>query len=76
MPAIKDALAKGDVEGLRRALLVEAEAILLEEAIVVPLWIPVDSGLVAKGVRGLPVGPTVGKRSLLDVVQFPFAVKE
>ena len=76
VPAIKDALAKGDVEGLRRALLVEAEAILLEEAIVVPLWIPVDSGLVAKGVRGLPVGPTVGKRSLLDVVQFPFAVKE
>ncbi|MBL9088635.1 MAG: hypothetical protein JNM10_15965 [Planctomycetia bacterium] len=76
VPAIKDALGRGDLEGLRRALLAEAEAILLEEAIVVPLWIPVDSGFVAKGVRGLPVGPTTGKRSVLDVVQFPFAVKE
>ena len=76
VPAVKDALASGDLERVRRALLAEAEAILLEEAIVVPLWIPVDSGLVAKGVRGLPVGPTAGKRSVLDVVQFPFAVKE
>lgn len=76
VPAVKDALAKGDLEGLRRALLAEAEAILLEEAIVVPLWIPVDSGIVAKGVRGLPVGPVAGKRSLLDVVPFPFAVKD
>jgi ABC-type oligopeptide transport system substrate-binding subunit len=76
VPAIKDALGRGDLEGLRRALLAEAEAILLEEAIVVPLWIPVDSGIVAKGVRGLPVGPTSGKRSLLDVVQFPFATKD
>jgi oligopeptide transport system substrate-binding protein len=67
VPAVKSALEKGDLEGLRRALLAEAEALLLEEAVVVPLWMPVDSGIVRGGVTGLVTGPTGGRRSLLDV---------
>lgn len=73
LPSVKAALGRGDAEGLRRALLAEAEAILLEEAVVVPLWMPVDSGIVAKGVRGLNLGATAAKRALLDVYQLPFA---
>ncbi len=73
VPGVKDALGKGDLEGIRRALLAEAEAILLEEAIVVPLWLPVDSGIVAKNVRGLTLGPTATNRSLFDIQLLPFA---
>lgn len=55
-------------------MLAEAEAILLDAAIVVPLWVPVDTGFVAAGVRGLPARRGWGLRSALDVVPFACAV--
>lgn len=70
---VKAALGRGDLEALRRTLLAEAEAILLEEAVVYPLWVPVDSGVVAKGVTGLQLGPTTKRRALLDVHLLPLA---
>jgi ABC-type oligopeptide transport system substrate-binding subunit len=66
-PGVKAALAGGDDEALRRALLAEAEAVLLEDAVVIPLWIPTDSGLVRSEVRGLHKGG--GNRRLQDVHQ-------
>ncbi len=78
-PALKDvagiqslvAAAKpGDeksLEALRRGILAEAETILLAEAVVVPLWTTVDSGVVAKNVRGLSFLGT-GPRNILDLV--------
>lgn len=70
LPAVKAALDRASdaagLETLRRALLAEAEAMLLEEAVVVPLWFPVDSGLVRRGVKGVYTGGGDGKRSILD----------
>ncbi len=78
-PALKDvasiqgaltAAKPGDaasMEALRRALLAEAETILLGEAVVVPLWTTVDSGVVKKDVRGLSfLGST--PRNILDLI--------
>lgn len=73
LPSVKAALGGADAEALRRALLAEAEALLLEEAVVVPLWIPVDSGVVSKAVRQLATGNVEGRRPLLDVVPFTSA---
>ncbi len=78
-PALKDvasiqslfAAAKpGDaasLEALRRGLLAEAEAILLAEAVVVPLWTTVDSGVVKKNVRGLSFQGST-PRNILDLI--------
>jgi|GEM_PF-1924693 len=78
-PALKDvsaiqslvAAAKaGDgasLEALRRGILAEAETILLAEAVVVPLWTTVDSGVVAKHVRGLSFLGSA-PRNILDLV--------
>lgn len=52
-------------DALRLRLCHEAEAILLAEAVVVPLWFPVESGVVRPKTRGLSLStPT---RSILDV---------
>ncbi len=76
-PVLKDvATLKGPIAGasaanlasletLRQALLAEAESILLEEAVVVPLWTTVDRGIAKSTVRGLPKGERI--RSVLDV---------
>ena len=76
-PAIKDlaalqAQAKGGgdaAEQVRRRLLFEAEARLLSEAVVVPLWTTVESGIVKAKVRGLSgLGDLSGQpRSILDI---------
>jgi oligopeptide transport system substrate-binding protein len=72
-PAVKAALARGTdakaLEDLRRALLAEAEAILLDEAVVVPLWIPVETGLLSPKTRGVTVHGD-RPRPLLDVLSF------
>ncbi len=70
---IKDLLAAakpGDaksLETLRRGILAEAETILLAEAVVVPLWTTVDSGVVRKNVRGLSFQGTT-PRNILDLI--------
>ena len=78
-PALKDVAAiqslvaaakPGDgasLEALRRGFLAEAETILLAEAVVVPLWTTVDSGVVAKNVRGLSFLGTT-PRNILDLI--------
>ena len=76
-PSLKDladlqAKAKGGGAGLeeaRRGLLLKAEERLLSEAVVVPLWLPVESGIVKPKVTGLSGLATLsGKlRSVLDV---------
>lgn len=71
LPALKGPMASASaaslpsLEALRQALLSEAESILLEEAVVIPLWTTVDRGLAKPCVHGLPKGG--GARSVLDV---------
>ncbi len=64
LPGAKD--PKG-LEALRRVLLAEAERILLDEAVVVPLWMPVTTGVLSRKVRGVQMGGP-NARALLDVV--------
>lgn len=70
LPTVKPVLDKATdaagLETLRRTLLAEAEAMLLEEAVVVPLWHPVDSGLVGRTVKGIFTGGGDRRRSILD----------
>lgn len=54
------------LETLRRALLAEAESILLDEAVVVPLWTTVERGVRRATVRGLPSEGKAG--NVLDVI--------
>jgi ABC-type oligopeptide transport system substrate-binding subunit len=72
-PAVKTALSKGTdakaLEELRRTLLAEAETILLDEAVVVPLWIPVETGILSPKARGVTVRGD-RPRPLLDVLSF------
>ena len=68
--AVKDALAGASkdaagLESLRRVLLAEAESLLLEEAVVVPLFTTVERGVAKPALRGLPVSARA--RSVLDV---------
>ena len=74
IPSVKTALgsakdAKG-LEALRQTLLAEAESILLEEAVVVPLWQVPESGLLKPQVRGINLGGRV-PRNILDVQPLP-----
>ncbi len=62
--AAKSAPTFDSLETLRRRLLFEAESLLLSEAVVVPLWIPVETGIVRAKTRGLSLSS--GARSLLD----------
>jgi hypothetical protein len=55
----------GELEALRRRLLHEAEALLLREAVVVPIWVPTESGIVKPHVKGLSL--TASGRSITDV---------
>lgn len=76
-PALKDVAAlkgplatasAGDpksLEAVRQALLSEAESILLEQAVVVPLWTTLDRGVAKPSVHGLAKG--AGPRGVLDV---------
>lgn len=64
---------RGDLERLRRVLLAEAEAILLEASILVPSRVPADTGFVAEGGRGLPARRGGDRWSVRDVVPFAFA---
>jgi ABC-type oligopeptide transport system substrate-binding subunit len=60
--------AKGspaDLEALRRRLLHEAETLLLREAVVVPIWLPTEAGIVKPSVTGLSLGAS--GRSITDV---------
>jgi ABC-type oligopeptide transport system substrate-binding subunit len=72
LAAIKSEAATGApaaLESARRKLLAAAEERLLSEAVVVPLWTEVESGVVRPKVRGLTgLGASAGKdRSVLDV---------
>jgi ABC-type oligopeptide transport system substrate-binding subunit len=65
----KSSPAASVVENARRRLLVEAEKRLLDDAVVVPLWASVETGVVKPKVRGLTgLAAWGGKgRSVLDV---------
>ena len=67
---VQAAIAKakaGDGAALRAALLQAAERLLLDEAVVVPLWVAPEVGLVRAGMKGVEKKP----RAALDVGALP-----
>jgi ABC-type oligopeptide transport system substrate-binding subunit len=67
---VQAALAKakaGDTAALRQALLQAAEGLLIDEAVVVPLWLAPEAGLLRAGLHGVDRK----SRSVLDVGPLP-----